>query len=107
LKFKSNMSILSALSTRPLPYGVACATLACALWGLPFLAPKLLSNVHPLLLTTGRYGVYALLALLLGVPRWASTSALMRGPHGKVALGLSVMSNTVYYTLLAAAVQWT
>jgi drug/metabolite transporter (DMT)-like permease len=101
------MSILSALSSRPLPYGVACATLACALWGFPFLAPKLLNNIHPLLLTTGRYGVYALMALLLAVPRWTSTSALIFGPHGKVALGLSVMSNTVYYTLLSAAVQWT
>jgi drug/metabolite transporter (DMT)-like permease len=100
------MPILSALSSRPLPYGVACATLACALWGFPFLAPKLLLNVHPVLLTAGRYGVYALLALLLSVPRWESTKSILLGPHGKVALGLSIMSNTVYFTLLAAAVQW-
>lgn len=100
------MAILSALSHRPLPYGVACATIACALWGFPFLAPKLLGDVHPLLLTAGRYGTYALLAMLLAAPRWASTKALMSGAHGKVALGLSIMSNTVYFTLLAAAVQW-
>ncbi len=100
------MAILSALSNRPIPYGVTCATIACALWGFPFLAPKLLGDVHPLLLTAGRYGTYALLALLLAAPRWPATKALMLSTHGKVALGLSIMSNTVYFTLLAAGVQW-
>src|SRR5690606_4240090 len=83
--------------------GVWFGALAGACWGLVFLAPALLPSFSPLLLTSGRFVAYGLLALLLALPmlprlwgKWQELPALLR---------LSLTSNILYFLLLAAAVQ--
>lgn len=85
--------------------GVWFGALAGACWGLVFLAPALLPSFSPLLLTSGRFVAYGLLALLLALPmlprlwgkwQWQELPALLR---------LSLTSNILYFLLLAAAVQ--
>jgi drug/metabolite transporter (DMT)-like permease len=45
---------------------------AGALWGLVFLAPELVDEFSPLLLTIGWYLCYGLIAVMLMAPRWRS-----------------------------------
>src|SRR5690606_12661773 len=64
-------------------WGVARGLAAGALWGLVFLAPKMVPEASPLLLTAGRYLAYGLIAVLLIAPRWRRvTAALTREAWG-------------------------
>jgi drug/metabolite transporter (DMT)-like permease len=75
------------------------------LWGLVFLAPELARSFSPLHLTVGRYLAYGLIAGLLLAPRWRALAPVI-GRREWLALGwLSLAGNTVYYLLLASAVQ--
>ena len=85
--------------------GVLYGSLAGASWGLVFLSPALLPDVSPLLLSCGRFLMYGVIALLIGLP-------LARGLLRKLTLAdllaltrLSLTGNLVYFILLAAAVQ--
>lgn len=85
--------------------GVGCGLAAGALWGLVFLAPELASEFSPLQLAAGRYLAYGALAAVLLAPRWRAVSNAI-GRREWVALSwLSVLGNTLYYVLLASAVQ--
>jgi len=85
--------------------GVACAVAAGALWGLVFLVPELGRDFTPLELAVGRYCVYGLIASVLLVPRWPRLRTEL-GPRDWWALcRLSLLGNTLYFILLAQAVQ--
>ncbi len=85
--------------------GVGCGLAAGALWGLVFLAPELASEFTPLQLAAGRYLAYGAFAAALLAPRWKAVTAAV-GKHEWMALSwLSLLGNTLYYVLLAAAVQ--
>jgi len=85
--------------------GVLCGMGAGALWGLVFLAPELARAFSPLQLTVGRYLAYGLLSALLVAPRRRRLGALL-SLRDWLALGwLALAGNTLYYVLLATAVQ--
>lgn len=85
--------------------GIACGAGAGALWGLVFLAPAIAHAAGPLQLTIGRYLAYGLIAALLVAPRWRALAPHV-GRREWLALGwLALAGNTVYYVLLASAVQ--
>ncbi|MCQ4254704.1 DMT family transporter [Stutzerimonas stutzeri] len=85
--------------------GVIYGSLAGASWGLVFLSPALLPDFSPLLLSCGRFLMYGVIALLVGLP-------VARGLLHKLTMAdlltltrLSLSGNIVYFMLLAAAVQ--
>lgn len=85
--------------------GVGCGLAAGALWGLVFLAPELAAEFTPLQLAAGRYLAYGALAAALLAPRWRSVHAAV-GRREWIALSwLSLLGNSLYYILLASAVQ--
>lgn len=85
--------------------GLACGLGAGALWGLVFLAPELVRQFSPLALTVGRYLCYGLIAAALIAPKWRSLAA--RIPHRQwwSLMWLALAGNTLYFVLLASAVQ--
>lgn len=85
--------------------GVACGMGAGALWGLVFLAPQLVSQFSPLLLTMGRYLCYGLIAVVLAAPRWRWLVAHVSGQQWRSLVWLALAGNTLYYLLLSSAVQ--
>jgi len=85
--------------------GIACGIGAGALWGLVFLAPELVSAFSPLQLTVGRYLAFGAMSLLFILPRWQKITCKLT-PTIWLALGwLALTGNTLYYLLLASAVQ--
>lgn len=85
--------------------GVLYGSLAGAAWGLVFLSPAMLPDFSPLLLSCGRFLMYGLIALVIGLP-------LARGLLHKLTLAdllalarLSLTGNLLYFILIAAAVQ--
>ncbi len=85
--------------------GVACGVGAGALWGLVFLAPKLVGDFGPMPLTIGRYLCYGLIALALVAFRWRSLVARVTRSQWLSLAWLACAGNTLYYLLLAGAVQ--
>ena len=83
--------------------GIAAGLAAGALWGLVFVAPRMVSGLSPVDFTAGRflsYGVLSL-ALMLIIRRavWPTRHQAM------AALGLSVLGFTGYYLLLVLAIR--
>lgn len=85
--------------------GVLLGLLAGALWGLVFIAPRLLTAFSPWELTVGRYLAYGLFAVLALAPRWRSTLAGVGRADLLAMLRQSLAGNVVYYLLLAYGVQ--
>ncbi len=86
--------------------GIGCGIAAGALWGLVFLAPELAHGFTPLQLAVGRFLAYGLFTLALAWPRRHRLAAQLGRREGLVLLRLALLGNTVYYVLLASAVQW-
>ncbi len=86
-------------------FGMACGAGAGALWGLVFLVPELARDFGPLHLAAGRYIAYGLIATALLLPRWSSTLAHLRPADWITLTWLGLLGNTLYYVLLANAVQ--
>lgn len=85
--------------------GIAYGAGAGALWGLVFLAPELASAFSPLQLAIGRYLAYGAISLALIAPRWRTLAVkISRRVWATLAL-LALSGNTLYYVLLATAVQ--
>lgn len=85
--------------------GIACGIGAGALWGLVFLAPELVRDFSPLQLTTGRYLAFGVISFILILPHWRK---LITKLSARVWLALALLAltgNTLYYLLLASAVQ--
>ena len=85
--------------------GILCGAGAGALWGLVFLAPALVRDFNPLLLTIGRYLAYGIISVILIAPGWRRISGQVTSRDWLVLTGLSLAGNTVYYLLLSSAVQ--
>ena len=85
--------------------GIAYGAAAGALWGLVFLAPKLVGDFGPLHLSAGRYLCYGLIALALIAPRWRALRPHISRRHWGQLCWLALAGNTLYYILLSSAVQ--
>lgn len=85
--------------------GVMCGMAAGALWGLVFLAPELAQAFSPLQLTIGRYLCYGLIAAVLIAPRWRGLVRRLGRREWLALAWLGFAGNTLYYVLLASAVQ--
>ncbi len=85
--------------------GVACGTAAGAAWGLVFLAPELAPEFSPLQLSAARYLAYGLIAAMLLLPRWPALRPHVGGREWRALVWLSLLGNSLYYVLLASAVQ--
>jgi drug/metabolite transporter (DMT)-like permease len=84
--------------------GLACAIGAGLAWGLVFVAPVMLPDYPPLVLSAGRYLAFGLVALALAWPGREALQQLSRADWIKAGW-LSLIGNLVYYVFLAAAIQ--
>ena len=87
-------------------WGVASGAAAGALWGLVFLAPKLVPEASPLMLTAGRYLAYGLIAVLLIAPRWRRVTAALDLKAWRALAWLSLAGNIVYFAFLVVSVHF-
>ncbi|MDC8770468.1 DMT family transporter [Roseateles albus] len=84
--------------------GIVFALAAGLMWGLVFVAPLMLGDYPPLMLTVGRYLAFGLIALPLGLLD-RSRLAELRPVDWLQALKLSLIGNFIYYLCLSAAIQ--
>lgn len=84
--------------------GIGFALTAGLAWGLVFVAPVLLPDYSPAMLTFGRYLAFGLVALPLA---WRDRLALARLSRADwlAALKLGAVGNVLYYLALSAAIQ--
>lgn len=85
--------------------GIASGAGAGALWGLVFLAPELVRDFSPLLLTIGRYLCYGLISAALIAPRWRRLGPHVTRRDWRNLFWLALAGNTLYYIFLSTAVQ--
>ncbi|TWO69017.1 DMT family transporter [Caenimonas sedimenti] len=82
--------------------GILAGLAAGALWGLVFVAPRMVQGPSSVDLTAGRflaYGAVALMVMLLARRRWPTAGQALS------ALGMSVLGFTGYYLLLVLAIR--
>jgi len=84
--------------------GTLFAAAAGLMWGLVFVAPLLLPQYPPALLTFGRYLAFGLIALPLAWLDRARLAQLTRADWVE-ALKLAAIGNVAYYLLLSGAIQ--
>jgi drug/metabolite transporter (DMT)-like permease len=84
--------------------GTGFALAAGLMWGLVFVAPLLLPDYPPALLSVARYLAFGLIALPLAWLDRARLAQLARADWIE-ALKLSLVGNLLYYLCLAAAIQ--
>lgn len=85
--------------------GIGYGAGAGALWGLVFLAPKLVPQFNGIAMASGRYLAYGLISAALLLPRWRAVRASI-GPRDWLDLvWLAFLGNSFYYILLSTAVQ--
>lgn len=84
--------------------GLAAGVGSGALWGLVFLAPKLVPEASPAAMAAGRYLAYGLLALALIAPRWKAATAALDARAWRGLVWLSLAGNIVYFCLLVVGV---
>ncbi len=84
--------------------GVGFALAAGLAWGLVFVAPVLLPDYSPAMLTFGRYLAFGLIALPLA---WRDRQALahLSRADWQEALKLAAVGNLLYYLALSSAIQ--
>jgi drug/metabolite transporter (DMT)-like permease len=85
--------------------GIGAGILAGALWGLVFLTPALTRGFLPVQLAAGRYLAYGAIAAILLAPSWRCVARRLGRREWIALFWLSLAGNTVYYVLLAHAVQ--
>jgi drug/metabolite transporter (DMT)-like permease len=85
--------------------GLAFGVAAGALWGLVFLAPELVHSFSPLELAAGRYLAYGVISVMLILPRWRALRAALHPRDWLSLVWLALAGNTLYYVLVASAVQ--
>lgn len=85
--------------------GLGCGVAAGALWGIIFVAPKMLPQFSPLALSAARYVLYGVLSLVLAVPVWRTLWRKTSGRDWVALLLLSLPGNLLYYLCVAGGVQ--
>nr|WP_315426157.1 DMT family transporter [uncultured Albidiferax sp.] len=83
--------------------GILAGLAAGALWGLVFVAPRVLSGFAPVDVAVGRFVLYGAFAAVLVCAGWRSRPRPTR-QQAWAALGLSMLGFTGYYWLLALAI---
>ena len=94
----------TALRPAELATGLGCALAAGLMWGLVFVAPVMLPDYPPAILSVGRYVAFGLVALALAWPAREALARLERADWIE-ATRLSLIGNLLYYGCLAAAIQ--
>ena len=84
--------------------GISAGLAAGALWGLVFVVPRTLQGLSSVDLTAGRFVSYGAMSALVMALTWRS-HAWPTVPQALAALGMSLLGATVYYLLLALAIQ--
>lgn len=84
--------------------GVAAGLAAGALWGLVFVAPRLVPQHGGVALTAGRFLVYGLVAALVMMLTWRRLT-LPTPRQALAAAGFSLLGFTGYYLLLVFAIR--
>lgn len=82
--------------------GVLAGLAAGALWGLVFVAPRMVTGFGSVDLTAGRFAAYGAVAAAVCV---AARRPLPNASQALAALGLSVLGFTGYYLLLVLAIR--
>ena len=85
--------------------GLGCGVTAGALWGIIFLAPKMLPQFSPLALSAARYVLYGVLSLVLALPVWRTLWRKTTRRDWVALLLLSLPGNILYYLCVAGGVQ--
>ncbi|MGY8527409.1 DMT family transporter [Paracidovorax citrulli] len=85
--------------------GVLCGLLAGALWGMVFIAPKLLPAFSPWELAIGRYLAYGLVAAIAAAPLMRRIARKLTRADCVALLRQAMTGNLLYYVLLAFGVQ--
>jgi drug/metabolite transporter (DMT)-like permease len=85
--------------------GVAYGVMAGAIWGFIFLAPRLLPDFSPLLLSSGRYVMYGLVSVAIALPFARRLASKLTRADVVALVKLALVGNLLYYMLLATAVQ--
>lgn len=93
------------LSKRDKLNGIISGMCAGALWGLVFVAPKLVGNFGPLHLSIGRYLCYGAIALILVLFRGVTLLTKFAPRQWVIAWWLALSGNTLFYILVSYAVQ--
>jgi drug/metabolite transporter (DMT)-like permease len=87
-----------------LAVGIGLMLAAGLLWGSVFVAPALLHEYPPVILTASRYLAFGLIAIPLALASRQAIARLGRDDWMQ-ALQLTLVGNLLYYGLLAAAIQ--
>jgi len=85
--------------------GLGCGVAAGALWGIIFVAPKMLPQFSPLALSAARYVLYGVLSLVLALPVWRTLWRKTTRRDWVALLLLSLPGNLLYYLCVAGGVQ--
>ncbi|GHC69094.1 DMT family transporter [Limoniibacter endophyticus] len=85
--------------------GIFFGIIAGALWGIVFLAPKLVENFTPLQLAASRYLAFGAMAIIMVAGRFKRICAHLGGPEWRALVWLSLLGNIIYYIFIGAAVQ--
>jgi drug/metabolite transporter (DMT)-like permease len=85
--------------------GVMYGMSAGAIWGFIFLAPRLLPDFSPLMLSIGRYLMYGAVSLAAALPIARRLLAKLTRADFVALVRLALVGNLLYYMLLASAVQ--
>ncbi|VVE71117.1 multidrug DMT transporter permease [Pandoraea anapnoica] len=85
--------------------GISYGLAAGALWGLVFLAPRLLPGFSPLELSAARYVLYGLVSAVFLAPLWPRLRHTVTSNDWRALFRLSLVGNLIYYLFVAASVQ--
>lgn len=82
------------------------AGMAGALWGGVIVLPSLLGDIHPVVISCARFGLYGLFSAAIALPHARRLSAHLTTRDTRLLLELALTGNVAYFILLTAAVQY-
>ncbi|WP_448683841.1 DMT family transporter [Pseudomonas nicosulfuronedens] len=86
--------------------GVVYAGMAGAIWGGVILAPSLVPEFNPLLISSVRFALYGAISLLIALPVALGLLRRVGREDLSMLVRLSLAGNLLYFALLSAAVQF-
>lgn len=86
--------------------GVVYAGMAGAIWGGVILAPSLVPEFNPLLISSVRFALYGAISLLIALPVAVGLFRRVSREDLSMLVRLSLAGNLLYFALLSAAVQF-